>query len=146
MKTKIAYNYFYLLSSKTYTESDREHKGSNLQGRKVLLETSSGRQNEASKGRRGLEGSAQQLGMILDTNEVRVARHLDNLHTLASLILADKLQPLGVELVDHLGVDLVSMAVTFQNLGSASVQLTNRRALGALLERCGLDANPERSS
>jgi len=103
----------------------------------VLLKTVSGRQDEASKGRRGLEGTGQQLGMVLDTDKVRVVGQLDNLHTLTGLVLTNKLQTLGVKLVDHLGVDLVSMAMTLQNAVSASVQLANRRALSARLEQGG---------
>ena len=123
-----------LYIKKAHTEGDTEDKKDKLQHRKVLLKTASGRQDKASKGRRGLEGTGQQLGMVLDTNKVRVVGHLDNLHTLTGLVLADKLQTLGVELVNHLGVDLVSVAVTLQNLRSASVQFANRRAFSPRLE------------
>src|SRR5690349_6159393 len=117
-----------------------------LQRGEVVLEVTSGSQDKTHEGRGGLEGTGQVLRVVLDTDEVRVVSHLDNLHALTGLVLADKLKTLGVESVDHLGVDLITMTMTLQNAVSTSIQLAKLGVLSSLLEQCRLYSEPHRST
>jgi len=105
-----------------------------LKSGKVVLEVTSGGEDKTHEGSRGLQGASQVLGMVLDTQEVRVIGQLDNLHTLTSLVLANKLETLGLKLLNELGVDLITMTMTLQHGRSTSIQLADGRVFSASLE------------
>lgn len=96
-------------------KTTRTKKIAILQSRKVLGQVASGGKDQSHEGRGGLQGTSQQLGVVLDTNKVGMISQLNNLHTLTSLVLANELQSLGLKLSDHLGVHLITMAMAFQD-------------------------------
>lgn len=72
--------------------------------------------------------------MELGAHEVRVVLDLEDLHTLAGLVLSDKVETSSLELVDILGVDLVTVTVSLLNLLVATVEGTDLGPLTVGLE------------
>lgn len=99
-----------------------------------LVEAADGGGNEAEEGARGVEDTAGVLGVVLNTDVVGVVLDLDNLHTLARVVLADEDEARLLELVDVIGVDLITVTVTLLDGCGLAVESTELAELGTGLE------------
>lgn len=75
----------------------------------VVLEFADTGQDEAQKWGRGLEGPGEVLRVVLSGHVVGVILQLDYLHTLTLVVVANKLETRGFEIVDVLRVHFVSV-------------------------------------
>lgn len=111
----------------------------NCLGDLIQAARSGGKETEESPA--GAQDPTEVLGVELDTDEPGVVLDLDNLHTLALGVLSDERETGLLNLLDHVGVDLVTMTVALLNLrDGGSVQTTQTRPLGVLLEDTGVSA------
>lgn len=99
-----------------------------------LVEAANGGGNEAEEGAGGVEDTAGVLGVVLDTDVVRVVLDLDNLHALAGVVLADEDEARLLELLDVIGVDLITVTVTLLDGGGLAVESAELAELRAGLE------------
>lgn len=84
--------------------------------------------------------------MVLDSHEVLVVLKLDNLHTLSLVVLSNKVQSSLAQLLDVLGVNLVSVTVTLEDLSGLSVKLADLGPLRTRLEDGRADSETHGSS
>jgi hypothetical protein len=84
--------------------------------------------------------------VVLDSHEVLVVLKLDNLHTLGLVVLSNKVQSSLAQLLDVLGVNLVSVTVTLEDLSGLSVKLTDLGPLRTRLEDGRADSETHSSS
>lgn len=105
-----------------------------------LLEAADGSGNEAKEGAGGVEDTAGVLGVVLNTDVVRVVLDLDNLHALTGVVLANEDEARLLELLDVVGVDLVTVTVTLLDGGGLAVESTELAELRAGLEVSGTGA------
>lgn len=105
-----------------------------------LVEATNSGGNEAEEGAGGVEDTAGILGVVLNTDVVRVVLDLNNLHALVGVVLADEDEAGLLELVNVVGVDLVTMTVTLLDAGGLAVESAKLAELGAGLEVSGTGA------
>ena len=105
-----------------------------------LLEAAGSGGNEAEEGAGGIEDTAGVLGMVLDTDVVRVVLDLNNLHTLVGVVLADEDETGLLKPVNVFGVDLVTVTVTLLDAGGLAVKSAKLAEFGAGLEVGGTGA------
>jgi hypothetical protein len=82
----------------------------------------------------------------LHADEVGVLFELHNLHALAEVVLADKVETRLGQSVDVLRVDLISVAVTLQDLASLTVKLADLGPFASGLEDSGAESQPHGTS
>lgn len=103
-----------------------------------LVKISSAGSYKAEISGRWSQDAGGELGMRLNSDEERVVLPLNYFHTLARLVLADKVEADALELSNVVRVDLVTMAVALlHNLllavqGSELTPLTSRLEVGGL--------------
>lgn len=108
-----------------------------------LVEAADGSGNEAEERAGGVEDTAGILGVVLNTDVVRVVLDLDNLHALTGVILADEDEARLLELLDVIGVDLVTVTVTLLDGGGLAVESAELAELrtGLKVSRTGAETH-----
>ncbi len=99
-----------------------------------LVEALSSRGNETKIWPRWRQDSREVFWVVLDTNEPRMVLDLHNLHTLTLVILANEVQSTLSQTINVLWVDLVSVAVSLEDLGLVAVQGAELGPLRSRLE------------
>ena len=84
--------------------------------------------------------------MELNTDIPRVILQLDDLYTNTLIILADEVETCLGELVDVVGVDFISVAVTLVDLDFLAIQLTKTRPFASRLEERWAKTKTHRST
>lgn len=117
----------------------------NCLGDLIKASRSGGKETEESPA--GAQDPTEVLGMELHTHKPGVVLDLDDLHTLTLDVLSNEGETGLLDLLDHLRVDLVTMAVALLNLrDGGSVQTPQTRPLGVLLEDAGVSAKTHGST
>lgn len=111
-----------------------------------LLQALRSRSHESKVRPRRRQDSGKVLWVILHTDEPWVVLQLDDLHTLALIILSNKVQSTLGQTINVLWVNLVSVTVTLVDLLSLSVKRAELRPLGSRLELCRAEAETHGSS
>lgn len=74
------------------------------------------------------------LGVELGAHEIRVVLDLEDFHTLAGLVLSNKVQTSSLKLLNIRRIDLIAVAVPLLNLRKTAVEGTDLGPLAAGLE------------